>query len=374
MFKKSFYIGKIAGIPIRIHISWLIIFVLITLTLALRYFPQNYPHWSKALYFTIGLITSLLFFVSVLIHELAHSIVAKKQGLPVRDIVLFIFGGVSELSEEPQSPGNEFFMALVGPLSSFLLAVLFGLLWFLMINISDPISAILGILAIINLVLAIFNMIPGFPLDGGRVFRAILWGFKGDIVKATRWASALGQGIAFMLIFWGIWSIFRGNWIDGMWLAFIGWFLDNAAMSSYRQVTIRQSLAGHKVKEVMSQDYPLLPPNITIEQVVEQYIIGSGRRCLPVVQDKRLLGLLTIHSIKKIPKEQWRYESASQVMIPLDKIKSVSPGEDLWKALQAMTEDGFNQLVVLDGHEFAGMLARDHVVSFIRNREELGLS
>lgn len=373
MFKNSFFIGTIAGIPIRIHISWLIIFFLITGTLALVHFPQNYPHWSQFLHFAIALITSLLFFVSVLIHELAHSIVAKKQGLPVKDIVLFIFGGVSELGDEPQSPGNEFVMALVGPLSSFLLFIVFGFLWFFMRTINEPIGAIGGILAIINLMLAAFNMVPGFPLDGGRVLRAILWGIKGDIVKATRWASALGKGIAYLLIFLGIWLIFRGDWINGMWIAFIGWFLDNAAMSSYRQVTIKQSLAGHTVKEVMRPNYPQLLPNMTIEEVVEQHIIGTGRRCLPVVQGKRLLGILTVHSIKKIPKEQWPHASVIRAMIPLDKIKSIPPGEDLWKALQAMTEDGFNQLVVLEGYEFVGMLARDHVVSFIRNRKDLGL-
>ncbi len=373
MFRTSFYIGKIAGIPIRIHISWLVIFLLITWTLT-HVYAQEYPGWNKALYFIIGVITSFLFFISVLIHELAHSIVAKKQGVPVKDIVLFIFGGVSELSEEPRSPGNEFVMALVGPLSSFLLFLFSGLIWFFVRSKIEPIGAMAGFLAIINLMLFAFNLIPGFPLDGGRVFRAILWAIRGDIVKATRWASIVGQGFAFLLIFLGIWWILKGNLIDGIWIILIGWFLDNAAMSSYRQVNIKQSLAGHTVKEVMTKDCPSLSPDITIEEAVEQHIIGAGRRCLPVVQYEKLLGLLTIHSIKKIPKEQWSFTKASQAMIPLENIKSVHPDEDLWKALQAMTEDGFNQLVVLEDHEFAGMLARDHVVSFIRNRQDLGLS
>ncbi|MEW5806096.1 MAG: site-2 protease family protein [Acidobacteriota bacterium] len=373
MFKNSFYIGKIAGIPIRIHISWLIVFVLFTWHLAGNYFPQNYPGWDNTRYLWTGVITSLLFFVSVLIHELAHSIVATKQELPVRDIVLFIFGGVSELTDEPKSAGNEFLMALVGPLSSFLLAILFGILWLIMRELSEPVSAIGGFLASINLMLAIFNMIPGFPLDGGRVFRAILWGIKGNLVKATRWASAMGQGFAMLLIFLGIWQLFKGNWVNGMWFSFIGWFLDNAALSSYRQVTAQQTLIGHIVREAMTRDCPQLSPDMTIERVVEEYILGLGKRCLPVVQDKRLLGLVTIHSIKKIPKEQWSHAQVHNAMIPLEKIRSVKPDESLLKVLHAMTEDGVNQLAVIDGEEFVGLLARDNVVSFIRNRLDLGL-
>lgn len=374
MFKNSFYLGKIAGIPIRIHISWLIIFVLVTWTLAAVYFPQMYPGWSKSLYLLTGILTSFIFFVCVLLHELAHSIVAKRQGQPVRDIVLFIFGGVSELSDEPRSAGNEFIMALVGPLTSFIIAIVFGLLWFFMRTVNETISAIGAFLGYINLVLAIFNMIPGFPLDGGRVFRAILWGIKRDLVKATRWASFVGQLIAFLFIFLGVWQIFRGNLVNGLWIAFIGWFLDNAAMSSYRQVTMQQALSGYTVKEVMSRDCPQLPPDIMIEKVVEHHILGEGRRCLPIIQDGEFLGLLTIHDIKKIPREQWPQVSTSQIMIPMDKIESVRPDEDLWKALQAMTQDGFNQLPVLNDEKFVGILARDHVVSFIRNLSDLGLA
>jgi Zn-dependent protease len=249
MLRNSIRIARIGGISINIHISWILIFILVTWTLAAGYFPQNYPHWSRPLSWSVGVITSILFFVSVLLHELAHSFVARARGLPVHDITLFIFGGVSQLEEEPQTAATEFIMALVGPLTSIVLGGAFGALSVAASGVSEPLAALGMYLGGINVVLGLFNLIPGFPLDGGRVLRSVLWQATGSLQRATRWASLVGQAVAYLFILAGIWRIFTGDWVGGLWIAFIGWFLDNAASSSYRQLTVRNLLVGHKVRE-----------------------------------------------------------------------------------------------------------------------------
>ena len=268
MVKGSFSLGKVAGISINIHISWLIIFVLVTWSLAVAYFPQQYPNWSAPLYWSLGVGASLLFFTSVLLHELAHSLVARGRGIPVRDITLFIFGGVSEIAQEPTTAGTELFMALVGPITSFFLAGVFALLWLLARSIGGPLSALTLYLASINAMLGGFNLIPGFPLDGGRVLRAILWGISGSLEWATRYASLVGQGIAYLFILLGIWQVVTGNWINGLWIAFIGWFLDNAAQTSYRQVAMKRMLSGHTVEQAMNRDCYSIAPTVTLESLI----------------------------------------------------------------------------------------------------------
>ncbi len=373
MFRNSLYLGRILGIPVRIHISWLIIFILITVSLAADYFPQEHPSWSLQLDWVVGILTSFLFFASVLLHELAHSVVAVKQGSPVHDIVLFIFGGVSELSEEPKSPAKEFVMALAGPLTSFAIGILFGILWLITRASIEPVAAISKYLAYINILLGAFNLIPGFPLDGGRVLRAILWGLKGNLSQATRWASAVGQGVAFLFIFAGIWLVFAGHWINGLWIAFIGWFLDNAAMSSYRQVALQSMVAGHTVREAMSTDYPELQANVTLEELVLKHVLGSGRRAFPIKRENQLVGLLTLHNIRMIPRERWQTATVEQAMIPIDQVKTISPNSDLWQALQEMTSEGVNQLLVTENGNMVGILARDNILTFIRTLAELGM-
>ena len=371
MFKSSFRLGRILGIPIEVHVSWLLAFILFTVSFTFT-FRQAYS-WSTPLTWVVGLATSLLFFVSVLLHELAHSVYARSKGIPVRNITLFIFGGVSQITEEPKTADTEFAMAFAGPLTSFVLAALFGILSLITQTVSEPIAALSGTLAYINALLGAFNLIPGFPLDGGRVFRSILWGLGQNLERATRWASLLGQGIAYLMIIIGIWQFFSGNTLNGLWLAFIGWFLDNAAQSSYQQVAMQRLLAGHTVREIMNQDCTALAPNLTLAELVNEHILATGRRCFPVVEGDALQGLLTIHNVKQVPREQWATTMVREAMIPADKLKTVTPGQGLWPALQEMTEEGVNQLPVMENRRLVGVLARDNVLSFIRTRAELGV-
>jgi Zn-dependent protease/predicted transcriptional regulator len=373
MFKNAMRIASIGGISINIHVSWILIFVLVTWSLAAGYFPQNYPDWSTTLSWTVGLVTSILFFVSVLLHELAHSFVARARGLPVHDITLFIFGGVSQLEEEPQTAGTEFVMALVGPLTSIALGVAFGALWLAARPVSEPLSALGFYLAGINILLAVFNLIPGFPLDGGRVLRSILWQASGNLQRSTRWASLVGQGVAYLFILAGIWQIFTGDWVGGLWIAFIGWFLDNAASSSYRQLTVRNLLAGHKVKEVMSRECLEVNPDTTLDELINGHMLPRGTRCFPVVEGGLVKGLVTLHNIKGVSQDRWSSTSVSQVMTPFDGLKRVGPDEELWAAMRNMTEEGVNQLPVMDDGQLLGMLGRDNIVSFIKIKGELGI-
>lgn len=373
MLRNSVRIARIGGISINIHVSWILIFVLVTWTLAGSYFPQNYPNWPLSLYWTVGLASSVLFFGSVLAHELAHSFVARARGLPVHDITLFIFGGVSQLSEEPQTPATEFVMALVGPLTSIVLGVCFGAVWFVARGMNEPLAALGSYLAFINVILGFFNLIPGFPLDGGRVLRSILWQATGSLQRATRWASLVGQVVAYLFILAGIWQIFTGDWVGGLWIAFIGWFLDNAASSSYRQLTVRNLLAGHKVREVMSRECPEVSVGLTLDRLVSEHMLPTGARCFPVMEGGLVRGLLTLHNIKGVSRDLWATTTVEQVMTPLDGLKRVRPDEELWAAMQNMTADGVNQLPVMDDGQLLGMLGRDNIVSFIRIKGELGI-
>jgi Zn-dependent protease len=373
MLKGSVRLGQIGGIPVRVHISWFLVFVLVTWNLAGVVFPQRHPGWSSVLYLGAGVVTALLFFASVLLHELAHSFVALRRGLPVRDITLFIFGGVSEIGEEPETPATEFLMAVVGPLTSLLLGGLLLVAAALLVEGGQLLAALCLYLGEINISLGVFNLIPGFPLDGGRVLRSILWQRSQNLARATRIASLVGQGVAYLFIMVGVWQIFLGQWGSGMWIAFIGWFLDNAAQSSYRQMAAKNMLAGHTVREVMTQDCHPLSPTMLLDELVREHILGTGRRCFPVVEDGQLRGLLTLHNIKGVPQVRWTAVTVEQVMTPLDELKAVGPDSGLWPAMQEMTEEGVNQLPVIEGGQLVGMLGRDNLLGFIRVRAELGV-
>jgi len=371
MEKSTWDLGRVWGIPIRIHISWALIFVIVTWSLAGGYFPERYPDWQTWLYWSMGLLTSVLFFASVLLHELAHSLVARYKGIPVRDITLFIFGGVAQIEDEPESAETEFLIALAGPLTSFLLAGLFALFWLLVRWISPPLGAMGLYLAGINASLGIFNLIPGFPLDGGRILRAILWSAGRNLERATRWASLVGQGVAYLFILVGIWQVFTGHWLNGLWLVFIGWFLDNAAQTTYRQVALRRLLKRHTVAEAMTTECHPLDASTVLDELIHQHIVGTGRRCFPVIKDGRIKGLVSIHRIKRIPRNRWGQTTIEEIMIPLGHLKVIGPADGLWAAFQEMSEEGVNQLPVMEGERLIGMLARDNLISFLRLMAEL---
>ena len=240
-------------------------------------------------------------------------------------------------------------------------------------NIRTPLTALAWWLSRINLVVAAFNLIPGFPLDGGRVFRSIVWKITGSLKKATRIASGVGKIVAYIFILWGFWTVLSGNWFGGIWIAFIGWFLQNAATSSYRQLALREMLQGVKVDEIMTSDCPKLPKGLAIKELVDGYILPTTRRCFPVVDGEQVLGIITLHNVKEVPRDQWEFIKVEEAMTPMDRMKTVAPDDDLYTVMQQMTEEGVNQIPVVEDGKLIGMIARDNLVGFINARSELGI-
>lgn len=373
MLKGGVLLGKIFGISIRLHFSWFIIFALVTWILTTSYFPGFYPDWSLAAKIGAGVITSLLFFASVLAHELMHSVVAQASGIPVKSITLFIFGGVSQIAEEPKEPKIELRIALVGPLTSILLGGIFLAIWFTLRGTVEEVAAIAAWLGIVNILLGVFNLIPGFPLDGGRVLRSILWWRTKDLRRATRTASNMGRGVGFLFIFGGIWLIFIGLWLNGLWMAFIGWFLQNAAAGSFRQLTLQQMLQGHAAREVMTRDCLTVPPEVTIEQLVNEHVLPSGNLCFVVAVGSRVQGLITLQDIKVVPRELWPTKRVMEVMTPFDKMKWVPPDQDLASVLGILTQDDLAQVPVVENGNIVGMVVRNNLLAFINIRDKLGM-
>ena len=372
--RNSFQIGKISGISIRIDYTWFVIFALVAWSLGDQYFPHVYGNrWNHITYWLIGVITAVIFFGSVLAHELAHSLVSKSRGVPVRSITLFIFGGVAQISDEPKKPGSEFWMALAGPLTSFGIGIVFGAVYLMARRSGTLLEALALCLAVINLSVAVFNLIPGYPLDGGRILRSIIWKISGDLSGATRTASIVGRMVAYLLILYGVWKVFSGDWIFGIWSAFIGWFLENAASSSYRQVAIREMLQGVKVSKIMITDCPKLPKGLTIRELVDEYILHTTHRCFPVIENDNVLGVVTLQNIKEVPRDQWETTKVEEAMTLLDKTKAVRPDDGLYAVLRQMAEEGATQLPVIDNGQLVGMIARDNLASFISARSELGV-
>lgn len=365
-------IGRILGIPIGLDPSWFLIFVLLTWTLAVGYFPGEFKGWPTAQYWVVGAVTAIMFFVSVVLHELGHSVLAMRYKIPVRNITLFIFGGVAQIATEPPSAVAEFWIAIAGPIVSFALAACFNFLQSIFTGIA-PVLALAKYLAYINGTLALFNLIPGFPLDGGRVLRAILWGITHNLRRATLIAASVGRAIAFVFIIAGVWQVLSGNWGDGLWIAFIGWFLDSAAVGQVQQQRLHDLLAGHTVSQAMSRDYTTIPADTTLQQLVDHHILETGRRCFLVSQDDRPVGLLTLHHVKEVPRAEWPATTALRAMTPLAHMRQVAPNTELWSALEEMDRDGVNQLPVMINGQCIGMLSREDLVSYLRTVRELGI-
>ncbi len=370
--RASLRLGRIAGIEIGIHYTWALAFILIAWSLAQGFFPAYYPGWSQATYWITGVIAALLLFVSVLLHELAHSLVGKARGMNVRSITLFIFGGVSNLEDEPEKPSVEFAMTVVGPGASFILA---GIFWGIALAMPDersPVAAVLMYLALINAILGGFNLLPAFPLDGGRVLRSILWRSTGDLGKATNIAATVGRFFGWGLIAFGVFELFTGNLLGGLWIAFIGWFLSSAADASRRELTVREHLGGAKVRDVMDAGTEAVSPGTSVEDLVDGIFGRYRRRALPVSQNGRVVGIVTVSDIKKIPRERWTDTEVQEIMTR-PPLHSVSPDDDLYAAMQKLSRNDVNQVVVLRGDELSGMLTRADVVNFLQTREELGI-
>jgi len=369
----SLRIGKIFGIDIYIHISWVIILVLLTWSLAVGWFPVLYHGFSAVTYWVLGFIAAVLLFVSVLLHELAHSLVARARGLPVKNITLYIFGGVSNIEKEPGSPGIEFQIAVVGPLTSLLIGVLAFVFFFLLGQYSPALGAILWYLGLANILLGIFNLIPGFPLDGGRVLRSIVWKIDGNLRRATRIVTVVGQIIAYLFILAGIWLFFVGYFIDGLWLGFIGWFLLSSAQSANSEVMLQSVFRGVTVSEVMNTAPTTVPANISLQKLVDEYFLPLGLRSAFVIQGDRLAGLITLSDIRHVPREEWGQTPVGLAMIPRDRLHIVSPQQSLNDVLPLMAGRDVNQLPVVQDERLVGVLSRDAIVRYLEIRRNLGL-
>jgi len=363
-------IGKLFGIQLRLHYSWFIIFVFLTVLLVS-------PHWLSPLWWVIGIITCLLFFASVVAHELAHSLVGRANGIPIKSITLFIFGGVAQMTREATRPSAEFKMAAAGPICSLAIGGLFYLLSLFIVGMAEPIARMVQWLAFINVALAIFNFIPGFPLDGGRVFRSLLWQITGNYQRSTQIATQVGRGVGYLFILGGILIVFLRpfgmSWFNGLWLVFIGWFLENAASASYRQAQWRETLHGFTASQVMTSDCPVVPSDITVSRLVQEYIFASACRFFLVANEDKLEGILSLHNIKSVSQQSWDVTQVKQIMTPINKLKVAHPDQDALSILEQMDEDDINQMPVVSEGRVIGLIARDNLIRLLRIRSESGI-
>jgi Zn-dependent protease len=369
----SFKLGRIFGIDVGVHWSWIFIFAIVTWSFATGVLDNFYPQWSEAQRWGAGAFVALIFFLSILLHELSHSVLSNAKGLPVRSITLFVFGGVSNLTREPDTPGLEFWIAIVGPLTSLALGVLFTVVWLVVRPFSDGVAGISANLALINGSLAIFNMLPGFPLDGGRVFRSIVWRHNHDRLRATRTASTLGQWIAYTIMGIGVVYTFFGGIFAGVWFLLIGFFLRNASVASYEQLLIESTLSHISVRDMTRTDLHPVEPTMSVEEVVHERFLRSDARCFAVVAAGQLAGLITLTDVRKVPRDQWPLTSVYRAMTPVDRLHTVTPDEDLAKVLRLMAEHDVNQLPVMRGRELIGLVTRGDIMRYIHVREDLGV-
>jgi len=360
---------RLLGIPLSIDPTWLFIFVWATWSLSTDYAPQRLPEASVLTHWLVGAATSLLFFVCVLLHELGHALVARAQGQPVRRITLHVFGGAAEIDAEPPTPGQNIKLALAGPAVSLALGGAFlgvarlstGVPWLTTITIY---------LGGINVALAAFNLLPGLPLDGGRVLRALLWRGTHDLAKATRWTAAVGRLLAYAMMGWGMLMALRGQVGGGLWLLLVGTFLDGSARAATARDSLDRLLAGHTVAEAMTYECLTVPPQLTLDLVVEHYLLRQGGRCLVVSGGEGPVGLLTAHQVQHVPRNRWLTTHAGDVCRPLAELRTVSPETPLRQALEQMSADGVNQLLVFAAGELQGMITREGLLTFIRQHDQ----
>ncbi len=375
--KAQIKLGRIFGIEIGLHYSWLIIAVLIALSLT-QYFAQAHPDWNSSVIWTMAIVTALLFFLSIVIHELSHAAIARRNDLPVKSITLFALGGVAEIEKEAENAKTEFWMGIIGPITSAAIGIIclgisYLLGWIPLSEPNTPLMAMLVWLGYINFGLAIFNMLPGFPMDGGRVFRGIVWAITGNRTKATKIASLTGQFLALSFIIFGLIMFFRGSGFGGLWIAFIGWFLLNAAKATYAQEAISQQLAGLLVSDVMNQDCPVVDSRINVETFVEDSLLRTGQRCFVVVENGTPLGLITSHEVKSIERRLWSFKMVTDAMKPLESIQVVSPETPVIEALEIIGREDVNQLPVVSNGQLKGIISRDRILNYLLTKQELKL-
>ena len=375
--KAHIKLGRIFGVAIGLHYSWIIIALLVTLSLRAQ-FAMEHPNWNGSTTWSIAIITGLLFFVSILLHELSHAAVAKLRGIPVRAITLFALGGVAQIEKDAADAKSEFWMGIIGPISSVAIGIVcLAVAWLLGWNFStetpSPAMAMFMWLGFINIALAVFNMIPGFPLDGGRVLRAVVWWITGDANRSTRIASRVGRLVALGFIMLGILRFFNGAGFGGLWIAFIGWFLLDAARTSGAQVEITERLTGLRVGDVMTQQFATVDANSNLETFVHEHLLPTGQRCFVVLEQGRQAGIITPHEVKAIDRGRWPYTTVGDVMRSLETLRSIGPERPVAEALEMMGREDVNQMPVVQHGSLAGIISRGHIVRVLQTRAELDI-
>ena len=375
--KAHIKLGRIFGVAIGLHYSWIIIALLVTLSLRAQ-FAMEHPNWDGSTTWGIAIITGLLFFVSILLHELSHAAVARLRGIPVRAITLFALGGVAQIEKDAADAKSEFWMGIIGPIASIVIGVVcLAFAWLLGWNFSaetnSPPTAMFMWLGYINIALAVFNMIPGFPLDGGRVLRAVVWWITGDANRSTRIASRVGQLVALGFIMLGILRFFSGAGFGGLWIAFIGWFLLDAARASGAQVEITERLTGLRVGDVMTRQFATVDANSNLQTFIQEHLLPTGHRCFVVLEQGRPAGIITPHEVKAIDRARWPYTTVGDVMRSLETLRSVGPERPVAEALEMMGREDVNQMPVVQHGTLTGIISRGHIVRVLQTRAELDI-
>jgi Zn-dependent protease/predicted transcriptional regulator len=373
MFGRSVSLFKIFGFEIKIDLSWLILAALITWSLATGLFPEYYKELPRAAYWWMGGAGAVGLFLSIIIHELAHSLVARNYGISMKGITLFIFGGVAEMENDPPNPRAEFFMAIVGPLSSAAIALF---LFFIMFSAQEAklpvtVKGVLAYLAWLNIVLAVFNLVPAFPLDGGRILRSILWRWKKNLRWATAIAAKVGSGLGIALIIAGIISIFMGNYVGGLWWFMIGLFMRSAAQRSYQQILAQGIFSSKKVKDLMIKDPLTVPRSLSLEEFVNDYVYKYHYQMYPVLSFGKLTGCISVHQAAAMPRDEWTMQTVGAVATPCNEYTTIGPEEDANKALDIMNRTGNNRLMVVDGDKLVGIIALKDMLTLLSLKMEL---
>ena len=373
MFGKTFDIFKVLGIQVRADFSWIFLAVLVPWSLAKGFFPVTYPGLESQVYWGMGIIGAAGLFASLIAHEFSHCLVARRYGIRIHGIRLFLFGGVAEMEEEPGAVKAELYMALAGPAASFVLAALFHLFASILKAGGAPVAVtgIASYLFLVNLLVAVFNLVPAFPLDGGRVLRAALWGWKGDLRWATRIASASGEVFSLLLIFLGILNFVAGNFVGGLWWFLIGLFLREASKAAYLRLLTKQAFEGEPVSRFMTANPVTVDPEMTLERLIEDYFFRHHHGLFPVVRDGNPIGYITVRQVKAVPRQEWLTVRVGDVMAPLKPKDTVPPDHDSVKALGRLQESGLGRLLVVEGGRLVGILSIRDLMGFFAMKIDL---
>jgi Zn-dependent protease/CBS domain-containing protein len=372
VFSNRVTLFRLLGFEVKLDASWLLLALLIAWSTAKGWFGPRHPELSAGVHFALGLGAAVGLLVSIVFHELSHSIVARTRGIRIQGITLFLFGGVAEMQDEPEDPRSELYMAIVGPIASFVLAGLSfgGLVLWRRVGLWEPIASLLTWMALINLVLGVFNLVPAFPLDGGRVLRAILWELQGDVRSATRIAAAMGSGFGLVLILWGVLRVIGGDWL-GVWSILIGLFLRTAAKMPYRQLVARQALAGEKVRRFMVASPITVPRSISVQEMVEGHVLRHQRKSFPVVEGDRVFGLVTLDDVKAVPREDWPRRTVGEIARAAEPDLVIGPDAEAVDALARMSRLGVSRLLVTEGGRLLGILSLRDLLDFLALKLEL---